>query len=76
MERISSYTDIKKRKKEISLQKQYLWDEIAHLHEEESEQKGLIKRALNIDPRILIGIWSFASRTITAIRRRMKDSPE
>lgn len=76
MKKISSYTDIKKRKEEISLQKQFLWDEISHLHEEESERKGIIKRALNIDPSILIGIWSFANRILAVIRRKKKDDCE
>ena len=73
MENISSYSDIVRRREEISLQKKFLWNEISNLHKDESENKGLIKRVLTTNPSILIGVWTFANRVFRAIKSRRKE---
>jgi hypothetical protein len=73
MKNISSYSDIEKRRKEISLQKKILWNEISTLHNDESENKGLIKRVLTTNPSIIIGIWSFVNRVFRAVKRKSKE---
>ncbi len=59
MKGISSYKNLVRRKKEIQLQKTFLWEEIAHLHEHD-EERGTsywVQRLLTIDPAVLIRSW-------------------
>lgn len=62
MSSISSYPDIVRRKKEIKLQKKFLWDEISQLHKTESThgKSYWVQQLMSIDPAVVLQTWKIA----------------
>lgn len=75
MSSISSYADIIRRKKEIELQKEFLWEEISQLHKSDSSQAKSywVQQLMSIDPAIILQTWKIAVQ----VRNYFKsDSPD
>jgi hypothetical protein len=62
MRKYSSYKDIVQRKKEIHLQRKFLWEEISTLHKTSSDNKSSfwVKQFLAVDPSIILQTWKIA----------------
>ncbi|GEM_PF-1202240 len=76
MKNISSYEDLVRRKKEIQLQKAFLWDEIAHLHQssEEGGSSYWVQRLLTVDPAVIIQTWNIAVKLGNYFRKSTRKS--
>lgn len=75
MSSISTYTDIVRRKKEIELQKKFLWEEISQLHKSDSSQgkSFWVQQLMSIDPAVILQTWKIAVQ----VRNYFKsDSPD
>jgi len=78
MSSYSSYKDLLKRKKEVKLQRTYLWHEISALHQID-EKKGTsywVQRILTIDPSTAIQTWKLAVRIGSFFSRSSKKTEQ
>lgn len=75
MSSISSYADIIRRKKEIELQKEFLWEEISQLHKSDSGQgkSFWVQQLMSIDPAVILQTWKIAVQVRSYFK---SDSPD
>lgn len=62
MKKYNSYREIVQRKKEIHLQRKFLWEEISTLHKTSSNTKASfwVKQLLAVDPSVILQTWKIA----------------
>ncbi|NBC24008.1 MAG: hypothetical protein GVX78_00140 [Bacteroidetes bacterium] len=74
MRSYSSYKELVRKRKEIQLQKEFLWNEISQLHRSKKHPGNSfwVQKLLSIDPTVVIQGWKLAVK-VGRVFKRSKD---
>ncbi|HKK63212.1 MAG TPA: hypothetical protein VJ951_11640 [Bacteroidales bacterium] len=75
MSKYSSYQDIVRRKKEVHLQRKFLWDEISELHKSNSKNQSSfwVRQLLSVDPSVVLQTWKVAVKVGQFFKSKSKN---